>query len=157
MRERNGAAYELTDAPPDANTPASLWVPYFAPDEPDTTSRLHANDYICEARPSTTCVKPPASGASSADKENYKRQCYTAKYQELLRFRGTCLQLSSRKITPLTVRESTICTAIDALVANGNTVIPAGLLWGWRVLSSTRRSPKARPIATRNGSRPSCC
>lgn len=28
-------------------------------------------------------------------------------------------------------------SAINALVADGNTVIPAGLLWGWRVLSQT--------------------
>ena len=28
-------------------------------------------------------------------------------------------------------------SAINALVADGNTVIPAGLLWGWRVLSPT--------------------
>ena len=41
------------------------------------------------------------------------------------------------KITPLTDTRSTVTTAIDALAANGNTVIPAGLLWGWRVLSST--------------------
>ena len=37
----------------------------------------------------------------------------------------------------MTSTKSTVDTAIDALVAKGNTVIPAGLLWGWRVLSST--------------------
>ena len=38
-------------------------------------------------------------------------------------------------ITSLNNTKSTITTAIDGLVAKGNTVIPAGLLWGWRVVS----------------------
>ena len=39
VRERsanNNTTYELTDAPPSSGDPASRWVPYFAPDEPDT-------------------------------------------------------------------------------------------------------------------------
>ena len=79
MRAREGRrAYELTDAPPDANTPASLWVPYFAPDEASKTSNNkcaldtnYANDYICEANQTATCVKAAPSGASSADKEDF--------------------------------------------------------------------------------------
>ena len=35
----------------------------------------------------------------------------------------------------MTSTRSTVTTAIDALVAKGSTVIPAGLLWGWRAIS----------------------
>jgi Mg-chelatase subunit ChlD len=35
----------------------------------------------------------------------------------------------------MTSTRNTVTNAIKALDANGNTVIPAGLLWGWRVIS----------------------
>ena len=136
VRERNGSAYELTDAPPNSGTPASLWVPYFTPDEPDTSG--YANNYLSDGSySSTTCVNPPASSASSSVKDNYKRQCYTGKYKSFSGSGGPAYNCPPVKITPLTDTRSTVSTAIDALAANGNTVIPAGLLWGWRVLSST--------------------
>jgi Flp pilus assembly protein TadG len=146
VRERAGNAYELTDEPPSSGTPASLWVPYFAPDEPSKTSgskcstdTSYANDYICEANQTATCVNPPPSGASNAQKEDYQRQCYTSKYKSFSGSGGpdyNCPPANS-KVAPLTDTRSTVTTAIDALAANGNTVIPSGLLWGWRVLSPT--------------------
>jgi len=43
----------------------------------------------------------------------------------------------SREITTLTPSKSTIGNEIDNMSANGNeTYIPAGLMWGWRTLSS---------------------
>ncbi len=42
-----------------------------------------------------------------------------------------------QKIQPLTNVKSTITTAITGMAATGSTVIPAGLGWGWRVLSPT--------------------
>ena len=40
-----------------------------------------------------------------------------------------------RPITALSNSKNTVTNAIDALEPDGSTVIPAGLLWGWRVLS----------------------
>ena len=40
-----------------------------------------------------------------------------------------------RSITPLTSSQSRLNAEISALTADGNTYIPAGLVWGWRVLS----------------------
>ena len=139
VRERDGAAYELTDAPPSSGTPASLWVPYFAPDEPDTSGIDYANNYLSDGSySSATCVKAPPSGANNATKEQYKRQCYTGKYKSFSSSsKGPAYNCPPAKITPLTDTRQTVVNAIDALAANGNTVIPAGLLWGWRVLSST--------------------
>ncbi len=43
----------------------------------------------------------------------------------------------SREITTLTPSKSTISNEIDNMSASGNqTYIPAGLMWGWRMLSS---------------------
>lgn len=40
-------------------------------------------------------------------------------------------------ITELTNDKSELSTALDALTASGDTYIPSGLSWGWRVLSDT--------------------
>jgi hypothetical protein len=37
----------------------------------------------------------------------------------------------------MTSSKGTIITAIDALTPKGSTVIPAGLVWGWRAISPT--------------------
>jgi Flp pilus assembly protein TadG len=130
VRERGGS-YELTDDPPSSGTPATLWVPYFAPDEPDSASGNYNNTYLSDGSYSSAkCV----TGSSDAD----KRQCNTAKYKSFSgSSSGPDYNCPPAKITAMTNTASTITTAIDALVANGNTAIPAGLLWGWRVLSPT--------------------
>lgn len=137
VRERGGPSdnptYALTDAPPSTTTPASLWAPYFAPDEPDTNNG-YSNDYLSDGSySSTTCV------TSSSNSDN-KRQCFTGKYKGA---KGVSVGSgpdyncppAADKITALTSTKSTVETAISALQANGNTVLPAGLLWGWRVIS----------------------
>ncbi len=143
VRERSASdTYELTDQPPSSGTPASLWVPYFAPDEPSKTNKskcetdsAFANDYICEANSTATCVNPAPSGASSEVKEDFQRQYITSKYKSFSGSGGPNYNCPPAAVTPLTSTKSTVIKAIDALVADGNTVIPAGLLWGWRVLS----------------------
>ncbi len=143
VRERSGS-YELTDDPPDSGTPASRWVPYFAPDEPDTATGItYGNNYLCDnpskcssgsssTAPSATCVV----GTSTND----QRQCYTTKYKGKSvssTSAGPDFNCPPAAITAMTSTASTVNTAIDALVAKGSTVIPAGLLWGWRAISPT--------------------
>lgn len=150
VRERGGS-YQLTDDAPKSGTPASLWVPYFAPDEPSKLSNkkcaantTYANEYICETLDtSTNCVL----SVSSSNKEANQRQCNTAKYKSsaLKGSGGPDYNCPPAKVTALTNTKNTVISAIDALVAEGNTVIPAGLLWGWRVLSPTEPFTEGAP------------
>ena len=148
VRERKGSAYELTDASPSSGTPASLWVPYFAPDEPDTSGVSYSNNYLGDGSySSATCVMAPPSGANNSTKEQFKRQCFTGKYKSFSNSsKGPAYNCPPTKITPLTDTRQTVINAIDALAANGNTVIPAGLLWGWRVLSLQRALYRGRGL-----------
>ncbi len=143
VRERGGS-YKLTDDPPSSGTRASLWVPYFAPDEPSklnnnnkcTKDSAYTNEYICETLDTNTRCVTSASGSSV---ELNKRQCNTAKYKPVSPSgdTGPAYNCPPTAITPLTNTKSTVTDAIEALEAKGNTVIPAGLLWGWRALSPT--------------------
>jgi Flp pilus assembly protein TadG len=176
VRERSGGAgapYELTDDAPTLATPATLWAPYFAPDEPGAASPIQgtstSNNYLCDdpARSWSscsgsavygsgtnpgTCVKNATGGAGSAfncSSSNNNgngwacdnvRQCLTKKYGNRSvssTSAGPDFNCPPTAITAMTTTKATIDAAIDALTPKGSTVIPTGLLWGWRVISPT--------------------
>lgn len=127
VRERGGA-YELTDDTPSSTS--SKFALYFAPDEPDDdhdNGNNYTNDYISDGNCGTR---------DESKRKPNKCQRYTGKYNNAQPSRGgPNYNCPVNPITALTNVKATINTAIDALSPKGNTVIPAGLLWGWRVLS----------------------
>lgn len=104
----------------------TLWVPYFAPDEPDFYS--YSNRYASD------------DGYSGSYYDYDARQRYTGKYANLT-ISGTSdgpdYNCRTPAVTALTNSRAAIASAVDAMVASGNTVIPAGLAWGWRLISPT--------------------
>jgi Flp pilus assembly protein TadG len=143
VRERESSAYELTDTTPDSTTSASLFAPYFAPDEPDSANDgnySYSNSYITDADCGQSKKKNRTPDAC---------QRYTGKYDNADRDQsnagGPNLSCPPNAITPLTASKGTVTDAINALTPNGNTVIPAGLLWGWRTLSSTEPFTEGHP------------
>jgi Flp pilus assembly protein TadG len=131
VRERGGV-YELTDDAPSSGTPAMQWAPYFAPDEPDTGD--FDNNYIGDGSySSASCAKGPNSGSN---KTKNQRQCFSGKYSgKSASGGGPEFNCPPATVLGMTSTKSTVTNAITALAAEGNTVIPAGLLWGWRVIS----------------------
>ena len=125
--------YDVTDDAPTTSTPATLFLPWFAPDEPDTNLgyfyNQYENDYISDT--GGTCT------GSTSGKSDLWREQRSCKYKNANPSYGLgpnylCL---SNAITPLTNTAATLTTAASNLQANGNTNIMEGLMWGWRVLS----------------------
>ena len=125
--------YDVTDDAPTTSTPATLFIPWFAPDEPDTNLSYgftdYQNNYISDT--GGTC-----SGSTSGKSDLWREQ-RICKYKNASSSYGLgpnylCL---SNAVTPLTNTLSTLQTAAGALQANGNTNILEGVMWGWRVLS----------------------
>lgn len=116
------APNDTLDTPPTGGN--TLWAPYFAPDEPDFNG--YSNRYASDV------------GYSGGYYNYDARQRYTGKYSNLT-ISGTSdspdFNCRTPAVTPLTGARATIETAIDQMVATGNTVIPAGLAWGWRLIS----------------------
>ena len=147
VRERSsgaGAPYELTDDAPNAGTPATLWAPYFAPDEPDSSSgTTHSNSYVCDdpTKSWSTCSSGTYTATCySGSSTNHKRQCSTTKYTGKgvsSTARGPDFNCPPTAITAMTSTKTTVLQGIDALTPKGSTVIPAGLVWGWRAISPT--------------------
>ena len=125
--------YDVTDDAPTTSTPATLFIPWFAPDEPDTNLSYgftdYQNNYISDT--GGTC------SGSTFGKSDLWREQRICKYKNASPSYGLgpnylCL---SNAVTPLTNTLSTLQTAAGALQANGNTNILEGVMWGWRVLS----------------------
>jgi hypothetical protein len=120
---------DLTDTPPGSGD--TLWVPYFAPDEPDSGS--YSNSYIQDSTSScgNHCTN---SQRVSAQRDVTK---YNGARPDTRNGKGPNFNCVPQKIQPLTNVKSTITTAINGMAAKGSTVIPSGLGWGWRTISPT--------------------
>jgi Flp pilus assembly protein TadG len=138
---------DLTDTAPSASNADTLWVPYFAPDEPGNGdgpgdySRDHSDDYYfnnyidndhfscrrCSDLEERTRIQRDAdkySGASVGWNQLNNNPPL-----------GPNFNCVPQKIQELTNVKSTITTAIQGMQPQGSTVIPAGLSWGWKVVS----------------------
>lgn len=136
--EARGYPYNVNDATPTTATPATLYVPTFAPDEPGNVDPYYNwgaannwwNDYTNSSNGST-------------------RQKNMQKYFEALDdsspglndYFGPGYSCTTNPITPLmdvtvAASKTTVKAAIDAMSPTGYTNVPEGIAWGWRVLSS---------------------
>jgi Flp pilus assembly protein TadG len=130
--ETRQAPYDVQDDAPSSATPATLYTPFFAPDEPGAgvgTNGYYHNDYLKDVTTST----------------NWRvQQGYTLKYSATPK---TSLDSWSNyhygpnsgcELAPLmrlTSDFTGLKTAVNAMTAIGDTNIPVGMAWGWNLLS----------------------
>ncbi len=116
---------DIQDTTPDDSEGDTLWVPYFAPDEPDVG--YYYGYYY------------PTNYLNDLPKGNWslqKRQANPGKYaNKNVYSSGPHTNCATKPITPLTGTKSTVTTAIAEMNATGTTNIPFGMAWGWRVIS----------------------
>lgn len=121
LMERPGGLDEL-DTPPTAGSPDTFFVPWFAPDEPNSPSG-YPNSYLSDGitgsantRQRSTVKYPGSSVSSTSRGPDYNCR-------------------NTEAITPLTNDRNLIEDKIDDMTAAYLTHIPIGLAWGWRTLS----------------------
>ncbi|MER9653711.1 pilus assembly protein [Mesorhizobium sp. M0152] len=144
--------YNIQDTAASAGTPATLFVPMFAPDETDLTdssSRPANNNWHTDV-PAGILVPP----VTSAERQRYMPKYFadpgTTVTSGFGMDAGPNTSCSTTAITPLTdvsttAGATTVKTAIDAMAADGATNVPEGMSWGWRTLSSTAPFTDGRP------------
>jgi Flp pilus assembly protein TadG len=130
-------SYATDDTAPSAGTPDTLFTPYFAPDEASTGA--YPNDYV-----STSGTPNEYTGLTNSQKtSDSARQKNQAKYTArvlssvAVTADGPWYNCAASAIVPLTDSRAVIEAGIDAMTPRGNTVLPEGLAWGWRVMSPT--------------------
>jgi Flp pilus assembly protein TadG len=133
--ESRPSPYDVQDTAPNAGVPATLFVPFFAPDEPDVWegggNNPYTNNYLDDEKPLLVSWnwkqrqgnvnkynKKPKSGTSSSGyKFGPNAGC---ELQSLLRLTSNMADVRSK---------------ITSMTAVGDTNIPIGLVWGWHALS----------------------
>ncbi|MFD0988103.1 pilus assembly protein TadG-related protein [Methyloligella solikamskensis] len=148
VRER-AEPYELTDAAPSNSDKDTLFAPYFAPDEPDpeedsgggwwggSSGPNYANNYLDDQNPQScsgwgwyqTCQDSMNDEQIQRDTRKYDNAYVNSSTY------GPNYLCPPNPVTALTDNKSKVLSAINALEPDGSTVIPAGLLWGWRLIS----------------------
>lgn len=148
--EARPAPYDVNDAQPSSSTPATLFVPMLAPDEPDKGNAdggSYPNNYLDDfggscPTPEEVCVdwnKDKTRCREYGPKpltpaEAQSRMC---KYEgaSTPSGLGPNYGCTTAPLLELTSYKEDVMAAIDAMQANGLTNIGEGLMWGWRVLS----------------------
>lgn len=160
--ESRPAPYDVTDDAPDAATPASMFVPFFAPDEPDdntvgvnqssstryrddrtqNTSYPIANNWL----PDGTSPSGTSSTAwntrskvvakyGTSNKNNVLSQAKTGTAYGPNAGCGLTSLMRLTNVRSATQREQ-VKTKLGQMVATGNTNVAMGLAWGWHTLSN---------------------
>jgi Flp pilus assembly protein TadG len=130
--------YATDDTVPSATTPDTLFTPYFAPDEASTGS--YVNDYIGTSGSPVneyTGLSATQKLSDSSRQKNQKKYPARVLTATSVSDDGPWFNCAASAIVPLTDSRAVIEAGIDAMTARGNTVLPEGLAWGWRVMSPT--------------------
>lgn len=148
--EARPAPHDVTDSTPTADTPATLFVPMFNPDEPDGANDAgdsYGNSYLpdyggtCPA-PAPTCLNYNWKGSCTSWSQPpvltpEVAQARTCKYPDasIGAVQGPNYLCDSKAILPLTSDKGAVVSLIQSMTAKGGTNIMEGVMWGWRVLS----------------------
>lgn len=159
--ESRPAPFDVTDEAPSTSVGASMFVPFFAPDEPDdnkvnistssSTKYRDARQYNTSYPIMNTYLTDTVSPTGTASTAWSNRSTVVAKYDTsnkstLLNLAKTgtaygpnagCGMTSLMRLTNVkaTTDRDTVKAKLDQMIASGNTNVAMGLMWGWHTLS----------------------
>lgn len=102
-------------------------------EEVDCTGELGEAVEVCKPETKSTAYYWFGCVGSRERPLNVVDDTYTSRVQGLMSRKDNCPYAN---ILPLTTNKDDINLAIDSLTAYGETYIPTGLIWGWRMLSN---------------------
>ena len=139
--------YDIRDTAPSNSLEDSMFVPYFAPDQPDRDDypnddtwqdyRSEGNNYLNDGRSGSTSWSPFSSN-SAREAEWFARLRNVSKYKATTGLNsgfGPNKGCDLQPIVRLTTEFDDITDAIDDMTATGNTNVPLGMMWGWHSIS----------------------
>ena len=129
--EARRAPYDIQETAPTAAVAATMFVPFFWPDEPDASAGFsgYPNNYLSDATNSPSWKAREINSAKYIVAPAGGNQSGTG---YALGPNGGC---SLQPIIRLTSNTGAIKTAVDSMVAVGDTNIPLGMMWGWHALT----------------------
>jgi Flp pilus assembly protein TadG len=168
--EARPTPYDVDDTPPSGSNPSTLFVPLFAPDEPDPANAgtdTFVNDYLADSGGS--CPAQPAVCLAYSHRGNCTKwstppipslaaQTQICKYDGGTPYvtalgptkTGPNMNCDANPLTPLTSTRADVTAALDAMTASGGSNISEGIAWGWRVLAPNAPFALAKPYDADN-------
>lgn len=154
--EARPVPYNNNDATPSASVPATLFVPMFAPDEAKNlwldTNRDEINDLNSDSFGYSNSWWSDWANTGAADRQSDMRKYFRVKPygSASAGSAGPNFSCTTNPITPLqdvtsVAGKKVIIDAINAMAPTGNTNVPEGTAWGWRVVSSNEPFTQGRP------------
>jgi len=166
--ESRPAPYDISDDAPVTGTPATMFVPYFAPDEPDedtiqsgTNRRGNPtyysanNNWITDDKSNSsnwfTRQGEPAKYATS----NKSKIINSAKTGTSSGPNDGCGITNVLRMTNVRTAAgaTTVKDKLDDMVATGNTNVAMGTVWGWHMISPNAPFADGSAYGTRNVSK----
>lgn len=155
--EARPAPYDIDDTAPNAGTPATMFVPYFSPDEGGDD--VDANNWVTSGTYDRTDVFGMGAGTFTPNTTLSSSVRTTAPYKyragvtvSINDVAGTTNARGPNRgcptpIVPLTSNDNTVITAIQGMQHwyGGGTNQIEGLSWAWRVISPTAPYTQGRP------------
>ena len=145
---------DIRDTAASSGAPDTLFVPYFAPDEPDfVCSRFKRNG---QCRNDSYKSYPYSNSylldGTADDEDDEVKQENIDKYYNNVRASGGSPNsgCTANPIVPLTNKKSTITNALGNMKADGYTNIAEGLMWGFRVISPGEPFAEGKPYTEKN-------
>ena len=143
--------YDIRDTPSSTSDQATMFVPYFAPDEPDandyrndntwqswlTTNHSDFNNYVDDKITGSSNSFGSNSARNTAYMERVRNNAKYVSTSGLNTSKGPNLGCTLQPVIRLTSDYDALRTAVDDMVAVGNTNVPLGAMWGWHTLSPT--------------------
>ncbi len=143
--------YDIRDAGSSSSDQATMFVPYFAPDEPDandykndntwqswlTTNHSDFNNYVDDKINGSSSSFSNNATRNAAYLERVKNNAKYVTTSGLTTSKGPNLGCTLQPVIRLTNDYGALRTAVDNMVAVGNTNVPLGAMWGWHSLSPT--------------------
>lgn len=127
--EMRQAPYDVQDTAPTTGTPATLYTPYFAPDEPDSKTDGYSDDY------QNDYLKDGANNSNWRVRQGSVTKYGNEKKGSMSSTFGPNRGCGLSRMRRLSTSFQAIRDDIQALTADGNTNIPIGMSWGWNTLS----------------------
>lgn len=156
--EARPGAYNISDAAPDPDKPDTLFVPYFAPDDPEiaqapsssygNSAKYYNNSYLDDVSDKTKLYKQGSNilgidlSGTTGDPDKEKVAKYVAPAKEIITETGSTITVGPNRacptpVVPLTDDFDKLRKAASGMTEwNGSgTNVSEGLSWGMRVLS----------------------
>jgi Flp pilus assembly protein TadG len=141
--------YDISEDAPDSSTAASMFTPYFWPDEPDVSGNSpKVNDYLTDGGSSSDWKVKERRAAKYASGATWKRTGSFTTDLGLTYTHGPNAGCTLQPMKRLSTDLAAVKTAIGNMTATGETNIPLGLMWGWHALTPNAPLSDGKPYGT---------